>query len=194
MNRNGSGKLTMEFSVSRLLENLGSLDGNAQWPTIPIGRADWERTMARIQGARITSFSTREVRQDTVTTIVIEYDNPQALLAIVEPGNRKSSIVLENQQGRFDYIISDGFSEYLNFSEYDETILELARTMFADYNFSINFSAHGNSTLTITDGTGKEVKTPAAARVVPSGRRVSMSIGMMDLIDIQDGLGISLRW
>jgi hypothetical protein len=70
----------------------------------------------------------------------------------------------------------------------------LARTMFSDYKFSISFSAQGNSTLTVTDGFGIEINPPAAAEVVTQGRRVSMTTGIMDLIEFSNGLGVIFRW
>jgi len=45
MRRNGSGRLLMEYRVSRMAEAIGRLDGNENWPIIPNGRADFERTL-----------------------------------------------------------------------------------------------------------------------------------------------------
>ena len=38
---NGSGSITLEYHVSQFLESLGKLDGNENWPLIPVGRADF---------------------------------------------------------------------------------------------------------------------------------------------------------
>ncbi|MCL2805675.1 MAG: hypothetical protein FWD26_07035 [Treponema sp.] len=181
MNRDGSGRLTMEYRISRMIENLGALDGNEKWPTIPVGRADWERTIQRINGAKIVSFSSRERGQDTITNIVLEYDSEKTLLAILDPSGKRSSI----NDNRFEYIMLDDSPV-----NYDAALMEMAKNMFADYNFSISFSAPGNSTLTITDAQGKPAAPPPKAQIVPAGRRVSMSIGIMELLNIPNGLGV----
>jgi hypothetical protein len=195
MNRDGSGRLTMEYRISRMLDTLGVLDGNEHTPAIPVSRQDWDRTMERISGARITSFSSSQRGQDTMTTVTITFDNPQSLLAILDPEGERSLLALGDRSGQFDIILNDpGSSRYMDFSGYDENLLELTRNMFTDYNFSISFSAAENSTLTVTDGDGNIISLPSSAQVVRTGRRVSLAIGVMDLINLTDGLGVSIGW
>jgi hypothetical protein len=66
--------------------------------------------------------------------------------------------------------------------------------MFSDYNFSIGFSAPENPSITITDGKGTIKPAPSTVQVTSSGRRVSMTTGIMDLIGIPDGLGVLINW
>ena len=48
----GSGKIALEYRVSQALESLGKLDGNG--PAIPVGKADFERSVSRIPGLRLS--------------------------------------------------------------------------------------------------------------------------------------------
>ncbi|MCL2410861.1 MAG: hypothetical protein FWC97_04380 [Treponema sp.] len=193
MNRDGSGRLTFEYRVSNALGNLGLLDGNENWPTIPVGRADWERSIERINGASLGSFSSRNTGQDTVTTVVINFDNVQTLLEVVDPFSERVSIVSEGNTNVLSLILTTG-SEDLSALGFDPQLMALAQIMFLGYDFSVSFSAHENSTMIITDGEGNAATPPALTEVVTSGRRVSMTIPMMDLIEIQNGLGVSFRW
>jgi len=190
INRDGSGTLTFEYRVSRSLESIGSLDGNASKLTIPVGREDWEKTIQRINGASIASFSAKQSGQDTAYTIKINFDNPQTLRAIIDPSGEKTQIAVSNNSGKLNMILLDKAASV----EYDRNLLDLARVLFKDYNFSISFSAHGNSTLSFTNGQGREIARPENAAAVQTGRQVSMSIGTMDLIELPDGLGVEFNW
>jgi hypothetical protein len=189
MRRNGSGKLILEYRVSRMAESLGRLDGNENWPIIPSGKADFERTIARIPGMRLVSFSSNEGAQDVVTNVTLEYDNTDALLKFLDPSGRRASLNMENQSGRLDIILNEPVS-----SNYDEDLLKLVRQVSAGYGLSISFSAERNSALSFTDGEGTAAQAPTAAQTVTSGRKTSISIGITDLLDIKEGLGVSFNW
>jgi hypothetical protein len=75
MRSNGSGRITLEYRVSNMAEAIGALDGNERWPTIPVGRADWERTVERFPGLSLVSFSRREGNKDTVYNVRLDFVN-----------------------------------------------------------------------------------------------------------------------
>lgn len=191
MNRDGSGKLLLEYRISRTIETLGALDGNTSMPTIPIGREDWERSMERVRGARMTSFSSSKSGQDTINKITVDFDNPKALLQVLDSPGESTSIDMNNRI--FKIILKNDFLKSLN-TEFDERLLDLARMLFSDYKLAISFSAPSNSSLTVTDVDGKEINPPARADVVSTGRRVSISVGIIDLLDIPNGLGLRFNW
>ena len=189
MRRNGSGRLVMEYRVSRMAESLGRLDGNENWPIIPVGRADFQRTIARIPGMRLVSYSSSEGARDVVTNITLEYDNTDALLKFIDPSGTRASLSADNQSTRLDIILNEPVS-----SDYDDDLFELVRQVSAGYGLSISFSAEGNCALSFTDGRGTAAQSPAAAQTVTSGRRTSLSIGIIDLLEITEGLGVSFSW
>ncbi|MCL2179617.1 MAG: hypothetical protein FWB83_00670 [Treponema sp.] len=188
MNRNGSGKLTIEYRVSRTAESIGRLDGNEGRPIIPTGRTDWERTVSRIDGLRMASFSSRENPPDIVYNIALEYDNPQALLRCLDPSGR-SYIRTENNASRLCLIFNESVPEELN-----GDLLSLARSVSDGYNFSITFRTDRNSTLSITDGHGNPASVPRSAEITSPGRRVSMSLNVMDFITAAGGIGVMFEW
>jgi hypothetical protein len=195
MNKDGSGKLTMEYRVSKLINDLGALDGNESMPSIPVGRADWEKTVERVPGAKLTSYSQKEEKQDTVIKVVIDYKDEQALLALLDPNGEKTSIKRQGQSGKLDLILLDGSaSNSVDFSMYDEELLDMMRVFAEGYNISVSFSGPGNSTLTVTDGKGNVVPVQSSAQTTLSGKKVSYSIGIMDLLDIKNGLGLQFSW
>jgi hypothetical protein len=195
MNRDGSGKLTMEYRISKMINSLGALDGNESMPSVPVGRADWERTVERVPGARLASYSSVEEKQDTVIKVVIDYKDEQALLLLLDPFGEKVSINRQGQSGKLDLILLDGSaSNSIDYSNYDQELIDLMRVFADGYNFSISFSGQENSTMIVTDGAGNTVPAQSSAQTVLSGKKVSYSIGIMDLLDIKDGLGLRFTW
>jgi len=192
MNRDGSGRLTMEYRLSRALESIGTLDGNEKWPPVPVGRQDWERAISRINGTRLASFSSAQKGQDTITTVVLNFDNAEALLFILDPQGKNSRFTANGRHGEFQYILNDAALGEM--PVYDANLIELAKTMFAGYDFSISLRASENSTLTLTDAKGSAITPPQNARVITSGRKVSMVMEIMDLIDMPNGIGVKINW
>ena len=189
INRDGSARLTIEYRISRMLANLGELDGNTAMPVIPFGREDLERTVNRIEGARIVSYSNRNNSQDTVINAVIEFSNPQALEQLLDyTSGNKVSVSVNSGHGNMDLIILD------NSAQLDLPLTSLMQGAFNGYNFSISFSAPVNSVIAITDGSGNTKAAPVSASITPSGRRVSFSMGMYETLSLSEGLGFKINW
>ena len=77
-------------------------------------------------------------------------------------------------------------------TQFDKNLIDLMLTFFKDYNFSIAFSAPGNTTLTITDAKENQIPVPVSA--VTQGRRVSLSMDITDFLLKPDGLGLVFNW
>jgi len=191
MNKDGSGRLSMEYRISKMVNNLGALDGNESMPSIPVGKTDWERAVNRVPGARLVSFSSVEEKQDNVIKVVIDYKDDKALVALLNPMGGNASIKREGQSGKLDLVLLDDSADYSN---YDEELLNLMSVFAEGYSVSVTFTGQGNSTLTVTDGTGNAVPPQANAKTVLSGKKVSYSIGIMDLMDTEGGLGLRFTW
>jgi len=189
LGRNGSGRLTMEYRVSQMFAGIGSLDGNRNFPIIPVGRVDFERSIEQITGARIASYTERTSGHDTFTTVVIDFDNPQALLAVLDPSGKDSSLTMDSRQGRFNLVLYSPDE-----SEYDQEMMELMHLLFTDYMFSFNFRSDANSTMTVTNGYGRTISPPPSADVSTSGRNVSFNMNIMNILTISDGFGLNIAW
>ena len=180
MRRDGSGRLNLEYRISNIAENLGRLDGNEMWRTIPVGRADWERTVVRLDGIRLVSFSSNERQAETVTRVTLEFDNPAALINFLNANGNKTSF----DNNTLSLILLER-SPLIN-----PDLLELAALLSGDYSFAVSFSADRNSTMTITDGAGNEIPPPRKTQIVPQGRKTSFSIDMTELLSLTGGLGV----
>ena len=190
MRKDGSGRINMEYRISNMAETIGKLDGNENWPVIPVGRSDLERSIMRIPGMKIASYSLREGGKDTVITAAIEYENTAALMKFLDPaGKNRASFNKKDQLNTLEIIINDPASLQIN-----ADLIELIKQNFLGYNFSISFSADKNSSMIITDGGGREITPPPALQLSPSGKKVSLSIEMAEILSLKDGLGLRFTW
>jgi hypothetical protein len=195
LRKDGSGTIAMEYRFSRMAETIGRLDGNEQWPVIPVGRADWERTIARVPDMKLVSFSSREepaavgADKDVVNKVTLEFNNAQALIAFLDPAGKRAAFSGEKGSGRLRLILNDGASSPIN-----ADLLDLARQVSAGYKVNVTFSAARNSTMTVTDGSGAAIDTPAESHAILSGKKVSFTIGTGDLLSRANGLGILFEW
>jgi hypothetical protein len=48
--------------------------------------------------------------------------------------------------------------------------------------------------MTITDSKGNAISVPASATTTIQGRRVSLSMGIFDILNLPQGLGLRFNW
>ena len=188
MRKDGSGKITLEYRFSRMAEAIGRLDGNERWNIIPVGRADWERTITRIPDIKLVSFSSSEKAQDIVNKATLEFKNTDALLKFLDPTGKRAFLSRENGINKLHLTLNEGASSQLN-----HDLLELARQVSDGYSFSISVSA-GNPAISFTDGEGREITPPPAAKISSSGKKASVSIGTWEILSGTAGLGLDIVW
>jgi len=187
MRADGSGRIALEYRISRMAETIGRLDGNENWPIVPVGRADWERTVARIDGMRLVSFSGSETAQDIVNKVTLEFSNTDALVKFFDPSGKRAAVSRENGSNKLHITFNEGAS-----SQIDPNLLDLVKQVCAGYLFSVSFSAQGNSTMSVTDSAGRTITPPSGA--VLSGRKVSLSVETGEIVSSADGLAVSFNW
>ncbi|MDR2922260.1 MAG: hypothetical protein LBU85_02815 [Treponema sp.] len=195
MNRDGSGKISLEYRISRAAEAIGRLDGNERWQIIPAGRADFERTLARIPDMRLVSFSTREEPspktgdRDIVNKVELEFKNTEALLAFLDPSGKRAVLVREGDKNRLSINLNEGVSPQAN-----ADLLDLLRQVSDGYELEISFSTAGDSALALSDSRGNAIQPPDGSRVVLSGKKVSLKMGTGQVIGLRQGLAAHFLW
>ena len=189
MRADGSGRIVLEYRISRMAETIGRLDGNENWPIVPVGRADWERTTARIDGLRLVSFSGSQTAQDVVNRVTLEFSNTEALVKFLDPSGKRASSTRENGLNKLHITFTEAVSPQV-----DPNLMELMKQVGSGYRFNVSFSAQGNSTMSVTDSAGRAVSPPAPAQTVLSGRKVSLSIDTGEIISSADGLAVVFTW
>jgi hypothetical protein len=192
MKADGSGKITLEYRVSQMLESMGRLDGNERWPAIPVGKADFQRSLARVPGLSLASFSSKEVRNkaagsaigrdDLVSKAVVEYKNTDALLAFLDRSGSRATLVQDNGKNILRLVLLDPASAVT-----DGDLLSLLKEISAGYEISFSLSAPKNASLTVTPPV-------SSARLVPQGKKVSFAIDVGELLALENGLVVEITW
>lgn len=104
----GSGTLSLEYRISRMVESMGKLDGNEAWLPLPVGRADFERTVARVPGLTLTSFSSKETEIDLVISASLAFINPTALVTFLDATGRSTSFEGEDASRKLTLRLAEG--------------------------------------------------------------------------------------
>jgi len=188
---NGSVKLAMEYRFPRAAENIGRLDGSERWQIIPAGRADWERTIARIDGMKLSSFSSHNDSKDIVNNVTLEFKNTDALIKFLNPSNggKRACLNRGNGSNTLNIIFTEPVSGEIN-----ADLLALMRQVSNGYKLKISFSAQNNSAVTFTDGAGNAISPPENAEVILQGKKTSFSVDTTELLNLKDGLGVEFKW
>jgi len=188
----GSGTIALEYRVSQMMESLGRLDGNENWPAIPVGKADFERSLPRIPGLRLMSFSAKDVPhssggRDLLTKAVLEFKDTAALLAFLDSTGSRASLAQENRNAQTVNVLrlvlldpSDGLA--------NADLLSLLREISAGYELGISISAPKNAAIATIP------PSVPAARTASRGKKVSFAIDMKDLLELNQGLILEITW
>ena len=184
---NGSGSMALEYRVPMMLESIGRLDGNERWPIIPVGRADFERSLARIPGLHLKSFSSREVRgaragNDLLVKAVLEFDDTASLLNFLDLTGSHASLTQDNQN-LLRIVLADPSPQAKN-----ADLISLLKEVSAGYELQISMSAPQSASLAVYPSNVQ------GARVVSQGRKVSFAIGTGELLSLSEGLVLEMRW
>jgi len=189
MRKDGSGRLVLEYRYSRMAESIGKLDGNERWQIIPAGRADMERTAARIDGMKLVSFTSKEDEKNIINKATLDFNSVQALVKFLDPSGRRANFSGEGGNNRLCIILNDSVNP-----QTDPQLMELFRSVSEPYRCGISFSAAAGSALSITDGAGNKISTPAKANIVSQGKKVSVSLNTAELLENANGLGVLITW
>ena len=191
----GSGSITLEYRVSQTLESLGRLDGNEHWPAIPVGKADFERGVARIPGLRLSSYSVKEYPRryskppnsnplgdkDLITKVKLDFRDTAALLAFLDSTGSRASLVQEGGKNTLRLVLLDPLND-----DIDADLLSLLREVSAGYEISLSFTAPKGAALSVVP------PSVSAERAV--GKKVSFTIGTGELVSLRDGLALEIAW
>jgi hypothetical protein len=190
LNQNGSGVIILEYQISKALDSLGKLDGNERWNTIPVGRADFERTLDRLPGIKMLSFSSieKENEKNLQVTVKMEFLNPQALMAFLDSAGLRSSFSGDAHSGSLSFTLSN------NGGIKNLSLDSLLAGVFEGYNVGLSFTFPGEGNLKILNSEGLPAKEIPKARIIPNGKKVSFSLPLYELLACNEGIKTEVYW
>ena len=185
---NGSGRIALEYRFPIMLESIGRLDGNERWPMVPVGRADFERGLARIPGLRLKSFSSREVNavregKDLLTKAVLDFDNTAALLAFLDVTGSHATLTQSSDANLLRLALLDPPQKAIN-----ADLVSLLKEVCEGYELHISLSVPRNASLAVVPANVQ------GAKLVSQGKKVSFTVAMGEILSLSEGLILEMRW
>jgi hypothetical protein len=188
--KNGSGFISLEYRISGELEFLGKLDSTASWLPIPVGRADFERSVARIPSMHIASFSSKKDGGDILNKVKLDFNDTEALLKFFDALGQGASLTREN--GLNVLALDFGGGE----DPIDPALAEFAAEMLAAYSLNLRFDTGAEGEIFFVDRNGQRqsAEPPPADWVIQSGRKMVFSAPMADLLIRSEPLRLRITW
>jgi hypothetical protein len=143
--RDLSGTVRLVYTVSQEFLDNGTLDGNENWPALPIGRLDFERTVSRIDGLTLKAYHEKKAGHDRLFEVTLAFDHVSALAAFLDANGQHFDYKNENGSHVFTVL----FNANLNTAQdnerpYDGAVLALAEAALAGYQFDFSISVPGD--------------------------------------------------
>ncbi|MCL2472481.1 MAG: hypothetical protein FWF26_02280 [Treponema sp.] len=186
LNANGSGTVNLEYRVSKDLDSLGKLDGNERWNTIPVGKADFERTMDRLPDMKLVSFSSKEDEKNVIVTAKMGFANLNGLLAFLDSGGKRSSFSGDIKSGRITLTLNDG--RRITDPDLDKLIAGISD----GYTVSMSMTFPSDGNLALKDNQGNVRQT--GSEFIPKGKTVSFSLPLYEVLTSSGGLSAEFSW
>jgi hypothetical protein len=184
LNNDGSGTIRLDYRIASDLEKIGELEGNARWLPVPVGRSDLERTIARIEGLRLVSYSSSTDGADAVHSADMSFSSIEALSSFFDATGRFFEADLPGKTIKLIFPGETGPNSDFK---------ELLTSSLQGYDFSFSLTLPGTAKLSWLDGEGKNTeKYPGTCLVRDSV--VEYRVPMADLVFLDTGLTMEIRW
>jgi len=182
INQNGGGTMALEYRISRSLDSLGKLDGNERWNTIPAGKADFERSLARLPGIKLLSFSSGEDEKNLNISVKAEFSDIDGLLAFMDAQGSVSSFTGGINSGSLSFILNEGQGIK------NPLLNNLIESISRGYAIRMKVTFPGPGRLEIFDNKGRTLNTIPGSEINPTGKTVSCSIPLYGILSSPEGI------
>jgi hypothetical protein len=199
---NGAGTITMEYGVSQPLDAMGKLDGNERWLTVPVGEADFRRTIERLDGVELVSFASKASKTNApvaqrnaaqsmpaaavVNTVKLKFDAIDSLLGFLDATGGRASFATENGKNRLTLVLAPKGGGI------DPDLLALFASVSSGYTCAFTVSVPLEGSLSVRDADGKPLAIPDAE--VKQGDPLSFSVPIGTLLSIEEGVVLEIIW
>lgn len=184
LNADGSGTLALEYRMSLRLKTLGEQDGNERWYPLPAGRADFERTLQRLPGLKLLSFSSKEDGKDLIVAAKLAFSDPKDLTAFLDAYGEGAVYT----PGRLLLTLREGGGTE------NRELESLFAEISSGYPVEIRLSPPGEGTLTVLDRNGGPASPVKGAGIEAKGKALSFSAPLAEILYARNGLILDFRW
>ncbi|MDR3324451.1 MAG: hypothetical protein LBS82_00480 [Spirochaetaceae bacterium] len=188
VNDGGGGTINLEYFIDASLLEVGALDGNAARPTFPVGREDFARTVARIPGLTLKSFTSKEEGTDAVYLVSLEYQTLTALAAFFQTSGE--TVTLGRRDGRD--VLTIVFAPAGQ--SYSPAVRRALPKIFAERRFEFVMNFPRSVYVRFLDGSGAETRAPYETALRMYDKMFAFWAMMPDLFTLPEGFTVELSW
>jgi hypothetical protein len=185
--RDGSGTIAMEYRISQEFESLGKLDGNERWPTLPVGKADFERTAARVDGLSVRSFTTKTAGKDVLYQVKLDFAGLDGLVHFLDASGQRASLTQEGGKNRLTL-------SFDSFSGTDPELLALVSSVLEGYSLDFSLTLPVPAALRILDENGGVLESPPAGSATAQGTVVRFFSPIAELFTSPRPVNLEILW
>lgn len=188
INKDGSGTINLEYTISRMVETMGKLDGNADQLPLPVSRADWDRTTARIPGLTVTSFSSNRNEQTVGVKAELAFASTDALMGFLDSTGRSATLSKDNGSNVLVLRLSEGGGPL------DQDLEKLVKTVFKGYTIDMSFTLPTVPTLAFVNGSLQPLPSSPAGKGSVTQDTAVFDAPVADILNLQEPLILKISW
>ena len=175
--QDGSGVLTLSYTVSQFIKNIDAGRSEKQLP-LPVNEEEFRRSAERIEGLRLTDLVEREDEENVYIRAELEFDNVEAVNALGREGQLGITLETQGDTTTFRQLIYEGQQG----EEVTEESLKMIETFFEGYElvYSVTVPA--------------QVRDHTLGVLAPDGRTVTYATTVPDILRTSEPLFLEVVW
>ena len=175
--QDGSGVLTLSYTVSQFIKNIDAGRSEKQLP-LPVNEEEFRRSAERIEGLRLTDLVEREDEENVYIRAELEFDNVEAVNALGREGQLGITLETQGDTTTFRQLIYEGQQG----EEVTEESLKMIETFFEGYElvYSVTVPA--------------QVRDHTLGVLAPDGRTVTYTTTVPDILRTSEPLFLEVVW
>ncbi|MDR2509587.1 MAG: hypothetical protein LBC77_02965 [Spirochaetaceae bacterium] len=186
--KNGSGSIALAYRISEELIALGTLDGNEHLPAVPVGEEDFKRTVSRIEGLSLKSFSSKQDGTDIVYHVNLAFENIDALVSFLDTQGQFVTMTEKDGKRILTVVFAPGTEEYT------PEMLELMPVIFDGYDFDFSIKLPSKSDVVFFDRGSEKLAAPAVGVAEKLSQGVKYSAPMGALFAAGETVALEISW
>jgi hypothetical protein len=175
--QDGSGVLTLSYTVSQFIKNIDAGRSEKQLP-LPVNEEEFRRSAENIEGLSLTNLEEREDEENIYIQAELEFDNVEAVNALGQEGQIDITLETQGDTTTFRQLIYGGQQG----EEIDEESLEMIETFFEGYElvYSVTVPA--------------EVQDHNLGDLASDGRTVTYTTTVPEVLKAPEPLVLEVIW
>jgi hypothetical protein len=175
--QDGSGVLTLSYTISQFIKNIDAGRSEKQLP-LPVNEEEFRRSAERIEGLRLVSLEEREDEENVYIQAELEFDSVEAVNALGRNGQIGITLETQGNMTTFRQLIY----ERQQGEEVTEESLEMVETFFDGYElvYSVTVPA--------------QVRDHTLGVLAPDGRTVTYTTTVPDILRTSEPLVLEVVW